>query len=304
MSEYDLNDLATFVRVVERGSFAAAARDLRLPTSTVSRAIVRLETLARVRLLQRTTRASRPTAEGRALYEGVAPALAALQTAGRALEPSTDAPTGRLRVSAPTDLASGFLAPVLADFAARYPALEFELSLTNAHADLVGEGFDVALRAAANLPPSSLVARKVGVMEHRLYASPAYVARQGAPRSPSELARHPLVLFRARRLERQWTLHGAGGETTVKVRGRFSGDDFSFVRAMVLANAGIALMPFANASADVEAGRLVHLLPSFHAKGATLYVVYPSAKNVPARVRAFRDFVVGAFTAWQQRAPG
>ncbi|HTV23724.1 MAG TPA: LysR substrate-binding domain-containing protein [Polyangiaceae bacterium] len=295
MSKFDLNDLSTFVRVVERGSFAAVGRELSLPTSTVSRAIVRLEAQARVRLLQRTTRASQPTAEGRALYDEVAPALATLRAAGRAIEPSADAPTGRLRVSAPTDLAAGFLAPVLAEFAAKFPALDVELALTNAHSDLVAEGFDVALRATALLKESSLVARKLGVMEHRLYAAPSYIAQHGTPRSANELSRHSLVLFRARQRERTWTLLGATSSTSVNVSGRLSGDDFSFVRAMVLAGAGIALMPMANASGDVDAGRLVRVLPALHAKGATLYLVYPSAKNVPARVRAFCEFVLSAF---------
>jgi DNA-binding transcriptional LysR family regulator len=292
MSDVDLNDLATFVHVVERGSFAAAARELRLPTSTVSRAVTRLEAQTRVRLLQRTTRASRATAEGRAFYDEIAPALSALRAARRTLAPSADEPAGRLRVSAPSDLASSILAPVVSALTERYAGLEIEVSLSNAQVDLVAEGFDIALRAAPRLQASSLVARKVGVMEHRLYASPAYLARRGPPRSASDLSRHALVLFRARRQERVWTLQGAGAELSLKVRGRVSGDDFSFVRAMAVAGAGIALLPMINAAAEVDAGQLVRVLPALYARGATLYVVYPSAKNVPARTRVFRDAVI------------
>jgi DNA-binding transcriptional LysR family regulator len=294
VADPDLNDLAMFVRVVERGSFAGAARELGVPTSTASRAVARLEADAKVRVLQRTTRAVKPTAEGRDLFESVAPAVQSLRAAARGLEATTQNASGRLRVSVPTDLASSFLAPVLAAFAERYPLVDLDLSLTNAHVNVVGEGFDVALRATTKLESSSLVARKLGEIEHRLYASPTYLAKHGAPATPKELASHALVLFRSKDLRRTWQLSGSA---PIDVRGRIGGDDFVFVRAMILAGAGIGLLPFVNAAADEEAGRLVRVLPALHAKGATLYLLYPSAKNVPARVTAFREHVAEAFLA-------
>ena len=301
MADPDLNDLAVFVRVVERGSFAAAARELRVPTWTASRAVARLEASAKVRLLQRTTRAVKPTAEGRDLYESVSPAVAALRAAARGLEASTSSVKGRLRLSAPTDLASSFLAPVLVGFAERYPLVDLDLALTNAHVNVVGEGFDVALRATSKLESSSLIARKLGEIEHRLYASPSYLAKHGAPSASKDLASHALVLFRSKDLERTWQLEGVGG-ASVSVRGRIGGDDFVFVRSMILGGAGIGLLPYLNAAADEDAGRLVRVLPTLHATGATLYLIYPSAKNVPSRVAAFRDFVTTAFHAWTTRA--
>jgi DNA-binding transcriptional LysR family regulator len=302
MTELNLDDLAIFVRIVDRGGFASAARELGVPTSTVSRAIDRLESAAGVRLLHRTTRAVRPTTEGRELYAAVAPSVATLRSAARSLEPSTRRPKGRLRVTAPPDLASAFLPEVLVEFTERHPLVSLELALSNQQANLVNEGFDVALRAASRLGDSSLVARKLGDLELRLYASPKYVEAFGAPRTWRELDAHACVVFRGKELARTWSLRGASGDVDVHVRGKIGGDDFTFVRAMILAGAGIGLLPHINAARDEATGRLVRVLPELHARGAALYVVCPSTKNVPSRVTAFRDFVIEKYAAWVARA--
>jgi DNA-binding transcriptional LysR family regulator len=304
MPELDLDDLAVFVRVVERGGFASAARELGAPTSTVSRAIGRLEARAGVRLLHRTTRAVQPTSEGRDLYAAIAPAVTALRSAARALEPAARRPKGRLRVTAPADLASSFLAGVVVAFAERHPLVSVDFALTNEHTKLVDEGFDVAVRATAKLGDSSLVARKIGDVELRLYASPKYLEQRGAPASWEDLREHECILFRAKELERTWVLRGAGGagnEASVPVRGRIGGDDFTFVRSIVVAGGGIGVLPHVNCADDVARGRLVRVLPELYARGASLFVLYPSSKNVPARVTAFRDFVVDAFASFAAR---
>jgi DNA-binding transcriptional LysR family regulator len=298
MADLSIDDLAVFVRVVERGGFAGAARELGTPTSTVSRAIGRLEERAGVRLLQRTTRHVRPTSEGRELYAAVAPAVSALRAAGRTLEPSSRQARGRLRVTAPNDLCAGFLADVVVAFAERYPLVPLDFSVSNSHANLVDEGFDVALRATVDLADSSLIARKLGALELRLYAAPKYLRKHGTPESPGDLVDHKCVVFRAKELARTWALRSAAGETSVNVSGRIGGDDLMFARAMVAAGGGIGLLPHINCAGDEDSGRLVRVLPDYHAKGANLYVVYPSAKNVPARVSVFRDFIVEAFAAW------
>jgi DNA-binding transcriptional LysR family regulator len=307
MADLNLDDLAVFVRVVERGAFAAVARELKAPTSTVSRAVARLEARAGVRLLHRTTRHMKPTTEGRELYAAVAPALSTLRAAARAIEPASPKPRGRLRVTAPTDLSTGFLAEVIVAFAERHPLVQLDFSLTNRQSNLVEEGLDVAVRATVDLGDSSLVARKLGEIEHRLYASPRYLERRGAPATLGDLDGHPLVVFRAKDLSRTWALEGPSGEASVPVRGRIGGDDFTFVRAMVVAGAGIGLLPQLNCAADEASGRLVRVLPEYHARGATLYVVYPSTRSVPARVTAFRDYLVEAFASLasgRARSPG
>jgi DNA-binding transcriptional LysR family regulator len=302
MPELNLDDIAIFVRVVDHRGFAPAARELGVPTSTVSRAVERLETTARVRLLQRTTRALRPTLEGEELYARAAPAVSALRGAARELEPATHKPKGRLRVTGPVDLCTGFLADVIVAFAERHPHINLEFALTNQHSKLVDEGFDVAIRATANLRGASLVVRKLGVIEQRLYAAPKYLEKRGMPTSVEELQQHQCILFRPTELTRTWTFAGEAGETSVEVRGRVGGDDFSFVRAIVLAGGGIGVLPHLNSAAEEASGRLVRILPTLHLRGATLYIVYPSAKHVPTRVTAFRDFVVEAFRAWSARS--
>lgn len=293
-----MDDLAVLVRVVERGSFAAAARELGTPTSTVSRAIARLEERSGVRLLQRTTRHLRPTTDGRELYASVVPAISSLRATAQALEPHGKQPRGRLRVSAASDLFSGFLSDVVVGFAERYPHVQLDFSVTNQRVNLVEDGIDVALRASASLADSSLVARKLGVVQHGLYASPKYLERHGTPRSPQELVTHHSVVFRGQDLARTWQLESAAGPSRVAVRGRLGGDDLGFVRAMLVAGGGIGLLPRFNCAADEASGRLVRVLPSYRARGATLYLVYPSKRQVPGRLSAFRDFVVEAFAAW------
>lgn len=302
MTDLNLDDLAMFVRVIERGNFAGAARELGTPTSTVSRAVARLEARAGVRLLHRTTRHVQPTSDGHELYAAVAPAVTSLRTTAQSLEPSSRQARGRLRVTAASDLCNGFLSDVVAAFAERYPLVQLEFEVSNRRVNLVDEGFDVALRASARLPDSSLVARKLGDIELRLYASPRYLERHGAPAAPLELANHHTLIFRGQALARSWQLQSAEGETSVALRGRIGGDDMGFMRAMVIAGGGIGLLPHINCATDESSGRLVRVLPGYHARGATLHIVYPSKKQLPPRVSAFRDFVSEAFASFAARS--
>ena len=289
------------MRVVERGGFAVAARELGVPTSTVSRAIVRLETSTGARLLHRTPRSVHATAEGRAMYASVCGAVSALERAAHALEPATRQPKGALRVTAPAAVGGAFLADVVVGFSERYPLVQVDLAVTNRAVSLVAEQFDVAVRAAARLPDSSLVARKLGDLDHALYASPRYIERHGAPSFPADLADHRCIAFRAKELARTWKLHDDKGTVEVPVRAHMAGDDFGYVREATLAGGGVALIPRLICAKDEAAGRLVRVLPGFEAKGARLYVLYPWAAHVPARVAAFRDFLAAAF---EVRQPG
>jgi DNA-binding transcriptional LysR family regulator len=297
--DLDLNDLRVFVRVVDRGAFAVAARELRVPTSTVSRTVARLEQRIGARLLHRTTRSVNVTSEGRALYANVREAVGALERAALALEPSTRSPKGILRVAAPAAIGGAFLADVAVAFGERYPLVQIEVSLTNRAVRLVEEGFDLALRAAARLADSSDVAKKLGDLEHALYASPRYLERRGRPGSPADLAEHRCIAFRAKDLEKTWKLYDDQDTFDVLVRAQMSADDFTYVRAAAIADGGIALMPRLVCANDETAGRLVRVLPGLAAKGASLYMLYPSATHVPARVTAFVNFVAAAFDAWR-----
>ena len=291
----DLNDVAIFVRVVEHAGFAKAARDLGVPTSTVSRAVSRLEETLDTRLVHRNTRNVTPTSEGRAFFAAVAPAVAVVNHAARGVDGGGRAPRGRLRVSAPNDLGSTFVAGMVAAFAERYPSITVDVELSTRRVNLVQEGFDVALRASGKLSDSSLVARKVGNLEADLYASPAYVDVHGLPATVEALSDHACVLFRPEDGESVWLLEGPEGVVSHTARGRISGDDHAFIRSVVLAGAGIALIPRILAAEDVAAGRLVRVLPLYVKRGSALHVVYAAGARVPAKIAAFRDFMVEAF---------
>ncbi|HEY2509771.1 MAG TPA: LysR family transcriptional regulator [Polyangiaceae bacterium] len=295
MPEIDLNDVSLFVRVLDEGSFAKVARAAKVPTSTVSRAVARLEGAVGVPLLHRTTRAVQPTTEGRAFYASVSPALATVRGAARDLEGAGSSPSGHLRVTASGDVGTTLLPAMVVAFAEKCPNVSIEIDLSARRVNLVEEGFDLALRAGP-LTDSSLVAKKLAESDLALYASATYVQKRGLPESVAALEKHRVVLFRPREGSNEWALTGAGGETVkVTVRGALAGQDYAFVRAAVAAGGGIALLPQVIAAAPGSADPLVRVLPAYRVGGGALYVVHPSAKKVPLKVAAFRDFLVEAF---------
>src|SRR5262245_60981856 len=197
MADVDLRRVAAFVRVVEAGSFSAAAVALRLPTSSVSRAVAGLEDELGVRLLHRTTRKLTLTDAGQAYFARMQAVLAEANEATQEALTSASDPRGQVRVTAPVDLGVLFLPPIIAELAARHPRLTIEMSLTSRRVDLVEEGFDLAIRAAV-LEDSSLVARKLGMTDLGVFAAPAYVDRRGRPRTVADLAAHDCVVYRTR----------------------------------------------------------------------------------------------------------
>lgn len=299
MAQVDLNDVALFVRVVDRAGFAKVARELRVPTSTVSRAVSRLEATVGAQLLMRSTRSVVPTAEGSAFYREVAPAVASLHQAARGVDGADRKARGKLRVTTANDIGATFLGEVVASFCARHPHIEVETILTQRPVNLVEEGVDVALRAASRLPDSSLVARKVGELEQDLYASSGYLAAHGFPSSLEDLDQHPCLVFRAQEGAATWRLHDERGSketvTAKEVRGRIATDDFSFMRSALLAGAGIALIPRLMITGDVEAGRLVRVLPQYSSHGASLFFVHVATSTLPAKIALFREHVTEAF---------
>jgi DNA-binding transcriptional LysR family regulator len=294
MSAVDLNDVALFVRVVDLGAFAKVARKLGVPTSTVSRAVARLEGSVGAALVQRTSRSLRPTSEGRAFYAQVAPAVVAVRDAARGIEASDRAPRGKLRVTAPNDIGAAFLPDVIVAFTERYPLVEVELLLTARIVNLVEEGVDVGVRAG-HLPDSTLVTRRLGEMRAALYAAPSYLVARGAPGTVAELSEHACILFRPSRGEATWKIRGPEGEVAQRVRGRIGADDFLFVRAAVIGGAGIALLPRVLAEPAVADGTLVRVLPEHATVGAPLQLVHPPARVLATKIAAFRDFAVEAF---------
>jgi DNA-binding transcriptional LysR family regulator len=286
----DLNRLTVFEAVARTASFTAAARELGLPKSTVSRAIAGLEEELDVQLVVRTTRRVSLNAAGTALYDRIAPLLRQVGAALGEIPEREEQPSGVLRITAPVDLGVLFLAEAVTRYTARHPAVTVELHLTGRVVDLVAEKFDLALRVGERLRDSTLVARKVAAISFRIYASPHYLARRGTPRTDAELAAHDWVVFRGGPQK----LRPVGSKEVVGVAGRerIVCDDLLFVRDAVRAGAGVGLLPTFMAEPDVLAGGLVRVLPRREQVVGHLHVVTPAAKHVPAKVTAFRDLVV------------
>ncbi|MFO0551754.1 MAG: LysR substrate-binding domain-containing protein [Polyangiaceae bacterium] len=283
----DLRHVEVLAAVVEHGSISAAARALGLPKSSISRAVSLLEASVGSRLLQRLTRGISLTETGSAFFEKAARGLEALAEAREEVASRTAEMAGRVRVTAPPDVGAWLLAPVIAAFAAEHPKVQVECELQSRVLGLAEGGFDLALRARG-VADESLVARKLRPIRFGLYASRAYLDAHGAPRRPSDLARHRCVLFRGASGRASWALHGPKGAQTVAVSGVISGDEFVYLREAVAAGAGIGLLPefVAHCAGHKPIERV---LPRFDSPIQPLFLVYPSGRYLPRRVAALRD---------------
>lgn len=300
----DLDLVPVFVEVVRREGFSAAARHLGLPRSTVSRQVARLEEQLGVGLLRRTTRRVALTEAGAEYFDRAARALQSLEEAHVAAAENREQPRGTLRVTVPFDQATVMFAPLVTELIARHPGLRVEVEPTNRRVDLIAEGYDVALRAGPGLADSSLVARKLATVEFHVLASPAYLATHGRPGCPADLSRHRCVLFRPRGGRTVWHLRdGSGHEESVEVGGDLAADDLSFLAALVRSGAGLGLLPEAAVASGATAS-LERVLPEWQgARQSALYLVYPSARHLPPKLTAFRDFMIEAFARRSQRRP-
>ncbi|WP_438999408.1 LysR family transcriptional regulator [Variovorax beijingensis] len=294
----DLNDIAMFVQVVRHGSFAGAARRLGLPPNTVSRRIQQLEAQLGTRLMQRSTRKLTLTSAGQAFHERCAGAVDGLVEAGQALITGSQQPSGLVRVAATADFFDFFPMEWVADFLAAHPLVRVDFVLSDARADLIAEQIDIAFRGGA-LPDSGYVGRKLlGARTDGMVASPAYIAARGAPATLQDLADHDCVTSPHPSGRTLWRLAGPGGaEEEVQVTGRFSGNTAQALRKAALAGLGIALLPPTMARLDLEAGRLVPVLPQYQRTGQGLSVLYPSRKHLPLAVSAFIGMVMEKLSA-------
>lgn len=297
MEHSDLNAAHLFVEVVQQGSFTNAAKVLGLPKSTLSRRIGDLETRLGARLLQRTTRKLSLTDLGAAYFERVNRIVSELGEAEAAVLDAQNTPRGVLRVTAPPDLGMVILPKALPEFTALYPEVHVVLDLSGRRVDLVQEGFDVALRAG-HLVDSSLIAKSIATSSMAIYASPEYLAARGTPQRLEELVSHDCLVF-GTTPERKWHFERNGRTHEVSVTGRIAAQDFGYLRFATLAGGGIALLPNMLVGPDVHHGRLVQLLSDFTHAQDTLYVVYPSRNFLPAKTRAFVDFITERMGVWE-----
>jgi DNA-binding transcriptional LysR family regulator len=275
-----------FVRVVEAGGFTRAAEAVGLPPSSVSRSVARLELDLGVTLLERTTRKIALTEAGRAYFERAREALAGLEEAtSLALDVAREI-HGPVRIALPLELGAT-TGPLFAAFAAEYPKIRLEVTLTNRGAELVGDLVDLAVVIGA-LPDSALVTRRLSEVTTRLFAAPAYVARRGKPRTFADLAAHEVVVARALAGEARWELTGPRGVEKVDVRARLVADHLQFLTDAALAGLGIALLPSWIGERHIVAGELVAILPRY-ATQTPLHVLAHATRHLPRRVALVRD---------------
>jgi DNA-binding transcriptional LysR family regulator len=253
----------------------------------------RLEVDLGVVLLQRRAGAGALTDAARTLVGRAAPHVTALRDMTQSFARHEAEVQGLLRITAPADLAELVLAPLVVAFSALHPAVSVEVDATLRVVDLVGEGYDLAIRVARErLSSSSLMATKLARLDLGLYASPTYLARRGRPRRPDDLASHDGVLLMARRGRMDLVLDGPHGQEKAILRGPISANDSAFLREMVLAGSGIGLLPWFRASSDIAQGRLVRILPEHRLAGTNAFVVHPALRPLPAKTQAFKRFVL------------
>lgn len=287
----NLTDIAVFVQVVESGSFTAAAEQLGLSRPVVSKYLSRLEDRLGARLLNRTTRRLSLTEAGQAFYRGSQRGLGEIAAAEAEVSQLQQAPRGKLRLNTPMSFGILHIAPGLAEFARRCPEVAIDMQLDDRQIDLVEEGFDLAIRIA-ELPDSSLVARRLGPCRHVLCASPDYLAQHGTPRTPDELRQHNAVTFRYQDSPNEWRfLTPDGRYASVLVTGSIQMNNSLAIRQAILSGAGITLTPSFIVGEDIRAGRLHQLLPEYRAQELSIYAVFPQRRHLLPKVQAFIDFM-------------
>ena len=289
----DFDDLTLFVRIARLASISAAARDLGITPATASARLAAFETRLGVRLVHRTTRLATLTEDGRAFLPHAEHLLDVAAVARSALGGGTSAPSGVLRVAAPSSFARLHIVPGLPDFTARYPEVRLDMRISDSVVDLVEGGFDVAVRYA-NLDDSSFVARRIAPDRRVLVASPDYLERYGYPKTPDDLDTHACLVVGTLDL---WTFRGKEGETIAKrVTPALRINDGEAVRDAACDGLGIALMATWCAAEELRQGTLVPVLCEVPLVSTqTLWAIYPSARELAPKVRVFIDWLVERF---------
>jgi DNA-binding transcriptional LysR family regulator len=284
--------MAVFVRAVECGGFAAAAEDFGLSATMVGLHVRALEERLKSRVLNRTTRRQRLTEVGELYYERCKQILADVEAADESANELRAAPRGRLRVTAPVSFGVHALAPAVADYLALYPDVEVALSLNDRVADLIEDGYEVAVRIGT-LVDSGMVARPLAPYRMAVCASPAYLERCGEPRFPAELASHNCLGFAYWRTRDEWRFEARGG--TVHVHGRFSTNNGEALRMAARSGLGIILQPEVLLASDIEAGRLVRILRKYSLPSRPMHLVYLPDRRATPKLRTFIEFIARRF---------
>jgi DNA-binding transcriptional LysR family regulator len=292
-----LDNLALFLRIVEKGGLAAAGRELGLSAASVTERLVALEKYYGAALLHRTTRAISLTDEGRLLVQGARRLLADADELEALIRLGVEKISGPIRLSAPIDLGRSTLVAILDAFLAEHPEVTIDLNLTDGYVDLVGQGQDLAIRYG-ELADSTLRVKRLGNNRRVVCASPAYLKDKGLPQHPDDLARHECILMRfGPTIDRDWPFLIGGETRRVAVQGHRIANDGGLVRDWCRNGYGIARKSVWDVETDLKAGTLVELLQEFSAGGTGLQIVYPATQDQPKRVRLLIERIAEAFSS-------
>ncbi|MET4805386.1 LysR family transcriptional regulator [Limibacillus sp. MBR-115] len=297
-----LNNIALFLQIVERGSLTAAGREAGLSSTTVSERLAALEAHFGVVLLNRTTRAISLTEEGRTLVEGAKQVLGEIEDLETRIRFGAQTLSGPIRISAPSDLGQAVVSAEINAFLAEHPAISVELFLSDGYVDIVGEGFDIALRFGT-VTDSTLRVRSLGRHRRIVCAAPIYLEKHGTPNKPVDLKNHNCLNMRfGMNLDNVWRFGPGTVQQIVTVRGDRVSNDGAQVRRWCLEGHGIALKSELDVGSDIEAGRLIEVLADYPSPLTPLQMLFPPGRAQPRRVRALAERLTARFQDAAQSA--
>lgn len=289
-----LEAMTIFLRVVERGSFSAVARELGLSQPTISKQIGALENRLGGRLFARSTRNLSLTDEGQRYYEHCRQILAAVDHAEHSFQTGQERVAGPLRIASSGSFGRIQIAPRLHGFLQQHPDVTIDLQLSDENVDLVSEGIDVAVRIG-ELKDSGLIARPIGLTRRRVFAAPSYLEQHGVPATPDDLSDHNCLVFNQLEQSDHWRFEHSGQSRTIQVQGNVRSNNSEAIRQMVLSGLGLSLSPSWLFREDVQAGRVLALLNEYTPSSLPIHAVFPADRRQSARVRAFIDYLRDAF---------
>ena len=297
-----LNAMAIFVRVVERGSFSAVARELHTSQPTISKVLRALEIDLGGKLISRSTRQLSLTDEGQRYYTECRQILAAVDAAEHSFQSGRETVAGNLRVGSSVSFGRLQIASRLPDFLKQYPRVQIDLQLSDQNLDLVSEGLDVTFRIG-ELNDSGLIARPIGTTHRVTIAAPDYLARHGQPQTPEALSEHNCLQFNLLNSQNLWVYEKDAHRHEVRIKGNAQSNNSEAIREMVLGGLGIALSPVWLFSEDLKAGRVRAILQDYTAQSLPIHAVSPANRRQSARVKAFVDYMSKALATAPELMP-
>ena len=282
--------MTVFVEVARAGSFSAAAHKLNMSTTAVSRHVADLERMLGVTLLRRTTRHVSPTEVGARYLPRAHAILEEIEQLNAEISADDPTPRGKLKITAPPAVGNEVIVPLVVDFVEAYPEIELEIDLTERLVDLVAEGFDAAIRAGP-LESSSMIAHQIIEMRYLICASPSYLERRGSPERPDDISVHDCIYWRVAARGGAWSFVKDGERVSVPIRARLLISNFAAQREAALRGLGLAILPLLSVREDLEAGRLVSVLPDYEVYHGVLSLVRPPTPFEPPKLRVFIDFI-------------